>query len=157
MLDVYSSMACRKILQNLIINKKIKKIPCLIVIVDDVAPALGGDNSTGLGTDVLPPPLPFRGGVMCKGVSCCCGGGELFVVDPTDPGSLYPPAVLLSSGVVSKKHKLNSVPASKVTSEAFILSGEGALPMLPLSDWSILKTSIVFRYVLPPECAADGH
>lgn len=49
--------------------------------------------------------------------------------------------MLLSSGV-SKKLRLNSEPASKTTS-GVILSGDGALPRLPLRDWSILKTSMM--------------
>lgn len=110
-------------------------IPCLIVIEEDVAP--GGDSSTGFWAGEL---VPGRGVTICKGVSCC-GGGELAVVEPTEPGSLNP-CVLLSSGV-SKKHKLNSEPASNVTSVGLILSGDGALPKFPLRDWSILKTSIL--------------
>lgn len=104
------------------------------MLMEEVPP--GGDNNTGFCTGVL---LPARG--ICSGVSCWgCGGGELAVVDPTDPGSLKP-WVLLSSGL-SKKHRLNSWPASKDTS-GFILSGDGALPRLPLNDWSILNTSIL--------------
>ncbi|KAK9743510.1 hypothetical protein QE152_g8476 [Popillia japonica] len=101
----------------------------------------GGESSSGPG--VLVPGIGKRNGVNC----CVCawvgggrGGGELADVDPTEPGSLKP-CVLLSSGV-SKKLRLNSEPASKTTSGA-ILSGDGALPRLPLKDWSILKTSMM--------------
>lgn len=78
-----------------------------------------------------------------KVAACSCGGGEDAEVEPTDPGSLNP-WVLLSSGG-SKKLKLNSEPASKETS-AVSFSGGGALPTFALSDWSILKTSIVSGY-----------
>lgn len=81
------------------------------------------------GAEVLDP-----GSVSRRGVSCG-GGGELAEVDPTDPGSLKP-WVLLSSGV-SKKLRLNSDPASKETS-GVTLSGDGALPMFPFRDCSIL-------------------
>lgn len=103
----------------------------------------GCDSSSGPG--VLVPGIG-----KCNGVNCCCicawdgggggGGGELAEVDPTEPESLKP-CVLLSSGV-SKKLRLNSEPASKTTS-GVILSGDGALPRLPLRDWSILKTSMM--------------
>lgn len=67
------------------------------------------------------------------------GGGEALAL-PTDPGSLKP-WVLFSSGP-SKKLRLNSLPASNDTSGVRV-SGAGALPRPALSDWSILKTSIV--------------
>lgn len=111
-------------------------VPCLTVTVLEDAPAPGGESKSGDGPDtgVLDP-----GTGRCNCVSCW-GGGELAEVEPTDPGSLNP-CVLLSSGV-SKKLRLNSEPASKDTS-GVILSGDGALPKLPLSDWSILKTSML--------------
>lgn len=107
------------------------RVPCLTVLTG-AAEVPGGESSRGPGA--LDP-----GRARCRGVSCC-GGGELADVEPTEPGSLKPCA-LFSSGL-SKKLRLNSEPASKETS-ALILSGEGALPRLPLRDWSILKTSIV--------------
>lgn len=67
------------------------------------------------------------------------GGGEALAL-PTDPGSLKP-CPLFSSGP-SKKLKLNSLPASKLTSGVRV-SGAGALPRPAVSDWSILNTSIV--------------
>lgn len=103
-----------------------------------------GDKRIGL-VDAPPEPLPTPAmGERCSGVSCC-GGGELAdCTEPTEPGSLKPPCVLLSSGL-SKKHKLNSEPASKDTS-GVIFSGDGALPRLLFSDWSILNTSMfMFR------------
>lgn len=69
------------------------------------------------------------------------GGGDALAL-PTEPGSLNP-WVLFSSGP-SKKLKLNSLPASNDTSGVRV-SGAGALPRPALSDWSILKTSIVRR------------
>lgn len=69
------------------------------------------------------------------------GGGDALAL-PTEPGSLNP-CVLFSSGP-SKKLKLNSLPASNDTSGVRV-SGAGALPRPALSDWSILKTSIVRR------------
>lgn len=100
------------------------------------APAPGGESKSGEGPD---PGVLDPGTGRCSCVSCC-GGGELAEVDPTDPGSLNP-CVLLSSGV-SKKLRLNSEPASKDTS-GVILSGDGAPPRVPPSDWSILKTSML--------------
>ena len=69
------------------------------------------------------------------------GGGDALAL-PTEPGSLNP-WVLFSSGP-SKKLRLNSLPASNDTSGVRV-SGAGALPRPALSDWSILKTSIVRR------------
>ena len=69
------------------------------------------------------------------------GGGDALAL-PTEPGSLKP-CVLFSSGP-SKKLRLNSLPASNDTSGVRV-SGAGALPRPALSDWSILKTSIVRR------------
>lgn len=69
------------------------------------------------------------------------GGGDALAL-PTEPGSLKP-WVLFSSGP-SKKLRLNSLPASNDTSGVRV-SGAGALPRPALSDWSILKTSIVRR------------
>lgn len=75
------------------------------------------------------------------------GGGDALAL-PTEPGSLKP-WVLFSSGP-SKKLRLNSLPASNDTSGVRV-SGAGALPRPALSDWSILKTSIVRRelYSMP--------
>lgn len=67
------------------------------------------------------------------------GGGDALAL-PTEPGSLKPWA-LFSSGP-SKKLRLNSLPASNDTSGVRV-SGAGVLPRPALSDWSILKTSIL--------------
>lgn len=67
------------------------------------------------------------------------GGGDALAL-PTEPGSLKPWA-LFSSGP-SKKLRLNSLPASNDTSGVRV-SGAGALPRPAVSDWSILKTSMI--------------
>lgn len=71
------------------------------------------------------------------------GEGEATDVEPTEPGSLKP-CVPSSGG--SKKLKLNSEPAAKLTS-AFNFSGGGALPKFVLSDWSSLNTSIFLPFI----------
>lgn len=112
-----------------------KDAPCLTARLE-VVPGVGapgrGCNRIALGAVIT----------CGKGPAWSCGGGEDAEAEPTDPGSLNP-WVLLSSGG-SKKLKLNSEPASKDTS-AVSFSGGGALPRFALSDWSILKTSIVSR------------
>lgn len=113
-----------------------KLLPCLIVVE--------GEEVTELD------------GFCCWG--CCCwriigyeevagddtsGDGEATEVEPTEPGSLKP-CVPSSGG--SKKLKLKSDPASKLTS-AFNFSGGGALPKFVLSDWSSLNTSIFLPFI----------